>query len=118
MVFDPGATVNCQRTSANCYDIRKADVSLATALQGKPATIGKQGLASVVVIDEDGKQQVLQLGRTLIDPQLKNLLSASAMFKGSDEVFSVWGVRCRACLGAEVKVGSRPEKVPGGVIWT
>ena len=89
MIFDPGATVNCQRSAANCYNIKDADIKLATAINGEPATIGAVGEASVVVIDEHGKQQLLHLGRTLIDPSLKNLISPSAMFQDNDEVFSV-----------------------------
>jgi hypothetical protein len=89
IIVDPGATVTCQQNDSNSFDITSSDVSLTTAVDGLPTLVGQEGLSAVVALDEYGDTQVIRMGRTLIDPKLKNLLSASAMFHAGDEVFSI-----------------------------
>ena len=65
--------------------------SLATflyvAAAGSDVNIKQYGNAAVVAFDEHGKSHVIRSGKTLIDPKLTNLLSPSAMFKNSDDVY-------------------------------
>ena len=49
--------------------------------------VSETGHAAVVAFDEDGKSHVIRMGKTLVDSRLTNLLSPSAMFKNSDDVY-------------------------------
>ena len=57
------------------------------AAAGSDVNIKQYGNAAVVAFDEHGKSHVIRMGKTLIDPKLTNLLSPSAMFKNSDDVY-------------------------------
>ena len=89
MIADTGATINCQRTHDNCYRVKSANVPVKLAAAGSDFRVQQAGQASVVVIDDTGKAHVLKMGKTLIDPSFTNLLSPSAMFNNSDDVYSV-----------------------------
>ena len=85
-IFDPGATVNTQNSTDNCYDVCSINASLSLAAKGPPMTVTRQGQARLLVLDDKGKLRSVTLGRTLIDPSLRNLCSASTVFKHSQQV--------------------------------
>ena len=87
IIADTGATLNCQANGTNCYNIKSGNIPVRLAAAGSDVDIKQYGNAAVVAFDEHGKSHVIRMGKTLIDPKLTNLLSPSAMFKISDDVY-------------------------------
>ena len=83
IAFDSAATVTMKGDAADVHGLRSTSVTVNMANNSR-AIVKLEGTASFVVLTDTGQVRRLGTGRTLIGPDMHNLLSPSAMFKDSD----------------------------------
>ena len=83
IAFDSTATVTMKGDAADVCGLRSTSVTVNMANNSR-AIVKLKGTASFVVLIDMGQVRHLGTGRMLIGPDMRNLLSPSAMFKDSD----------------------------------
>ena len=83
IAFNSAATVTMKGDVADMRGLRLTSVTVNMANNSR-AIVKLEGTASFVVLTDTGQVRCLGTGRTLIGPDMHNLLSPLAMFKDSD----------------------------------
>ena len=83
IAFDSAATVTMKGDMADVHSLQSTSVTVNMA-NNSHVIVKLEGTASFVVLTDTGQVWCLGTGRTLIGPDMHNLLSPSVMFKDSD----------------------------------